>query len=274
MTSSSPDAPPLPPPHIDVIDLPPALRQKVGLAVTPGDKLGLVGASSFSSRLVSGNGTYVRQGQIRASVVGTVVVVRASLSVRGGGDDANENDNIGGKNGGGGRRWIVSVVPSKRSSSSYDDDRRKRPRVGSMILGRVTRVIRLSHAFVDMIATIPENVTSNGEGKGGRQCGDMIVLPYREPYSGTLRLGEMRSGTSSIELRIEECVRPGDVLLARVHAMGEREYVLSTAESELGVVRAVCESSGMMMEAISWKEMRCPVTMAKEGRKVAKPRLG
>jgi hypothetical protein len=40
------------------------------------------------------------------------------------------------------------------------------------------------------------------------------------------------------------------------------------------ILYVVFESSGMMMEAISWKEMRCLVTMAKEGRKVAKPRLG
>ncbi len=145
-------------------------------------------------------------------------------------------------------------------------------------------MIRPSHAFVDMIAAITENdasttttttTTTTTEG-GGRRArrGELIVLPYREPYSGTLRLGEIRSGSSSVELRIEECVRPGDLLLARVHAMGEREYVLSTASAELGVVRAVCEGSGIAMEAISWKEMRCPVTLAREGRKVAKPRLG
>ena len=60
--------------------------------------------------------------------------------------------------------------------------------------------------------------------------------------------------------------------MARIHANGEREYILTTAEAELGVIQAICESSGCVMQPISWKEMICPVSKVKEGRKVAKPR--
>jgi exosome complex component CSL4 len=217
--------------------------------VTPGDRLGLVvcgggGVGGVSARgggapLVPGQGTYVRQGQILASVVGTVWC-------------ASDGE------GGGEGRWIVGVAHERAGSTSYDDDRRRRPRVGSVVLGRVTRVVRPSHASVDIIAVVPDDRPS--------------VLTLREPYPATLRR-EMVRPKSSLEVLIEECVRPGDVILARVHADGEREYVLTTAEAELGVVRAICEGSGMTMEAVSWKEMRCPVTLAREGRKVAKPRL-
>ena len=96
-------------------------------------------------------------------------------------------------------------------------------------------------------------------------------MPLHEPFTGTLRQNELRPN-SSLEVKIEECVRPGDVVLARVHDYGERDYVLSTVKAELGVIRAICESSGCEMRPVSWKEMRCPVSGAKEGRKVAKPR--
>ncbi|KAL3808358.1 hypothetical protein ACHAXA_003846 [Cyclostephanos tholiformis] len=258
----------------DVVVLPPTLRQKVGSTVIPGDKLGIVGVittggaggigggppSSSTSRsslqLVSGSGTYVRRGHIRASVVGTVC---ASLVRR---CDDDDGDGGGGR-GGSSPSCRRNRAPPPTTTIDVDDREWDRSYSGS-------------YASVDMIAIVIDDGTSMGGG-GGQEIGNMIVLPYREPYSGTLRLGELRSGGggggSSVELRIEECVRPGDLLLARVHAMGEREYVLSTAEAELGVVRAICESSGMTMEAVSWKEMRCPVTLAREGRKVAKPRL-
>jgi exosome complex component CSL4 len=47
---------------------------------------------------------------------------------------------------------------------------------------------------------------------------------------------------------------------------------LSTAENELGVIKAVSASSGEVMIPISWKEMQCPKTKVKEARKCAKPK--
>ena len=49
-----------------------------------------------------------------------------------------------------------------------------------------------------------------------------------------------------------------------------RSYYLSTAKVDLGVVFARSATSGTPMMPISWKEMQCPVTKAKELRKVAK----
>jgi exosome complex component CSL4 len=150
-----------------------------------------------------------------------------------------------------------------------------------LVLGRVTRVARPSHASIDIVAILPDDNNNNNNndksdnddiGQGNGQMIQPLVIPLLEPYTGTLRQGEIKP-KSSLEVRIEECFRPGDVILARIHAEGEREYILSTAEAELGVVRAVCEGSGVQMEAMSWKEMRCPISLAREPRKVAKPRL-
>jgi exosome complex component CSL4 len=235
---------------------PPQIRHKVGTAAAPGDRLGPYaapaprGGCGGGARLVPGGGTYARRGHIVACVAGTVSARRLL-------DDHDD--------GGGGGRWAISVVPERRPSSPSRGGGIRRPGVGSVVLGRVTRVSRPSHASVDIIAAVPPN-----EGAGGGRT-RRIVVPYREPHPGILRQGEMRP-KSSLDVRVEECVRPGDVVLARVHADGERDYILSTAEAELGVVRAVCEGSGQVMEPVSWKEMRCPVTGARERRKVAKPR--
>lgn len=54
--------------------------------------------------------------------------------------------------------------------------------------------------------------------------------------------------------------------MARIHALGggeKNDYILSTAETELGVVKATCESSGYELQPISYKEMECPVTKVK-----------
>ena len=240
----------------------PNLRHQVGTIVTPGDRLGL----SARGTLVPGAGTYVRQGQICASVLGTV----STTPVIDDGEGMEQGENCIGSS-----KWIVSVIRSGKTCQQH------RPQVGMIVLGRVTRVVRPSHASIDIVAIIPENNSNSNNNdesdndyieQGGGRIMRPLVIPLIEPNTGTLRQGEIKP-KSSLEVRIEECVRPGDVILARIHAEGEREYILSTAEAELGVVRAVCEGSGVLMEAMSWKEMRCPVTLAREGRKVAKPRL-
>eukprot|EP01083_Nonionella_stella_P132966 404310_1 len=93
----------------------------------------------------------------------------------------------------------------------------------------------------------------------------------REHHSGIIRKEDVRIGATE-EIQILESFRPGDVLVAKIISLGDsRRYYLSTAENELGVIRAVCSTSGEVMAPISWKEMQCPKTNAKEPRKCAKP---
>lgn len=240
------------------------LRHKLGTIVTPGDRLG----SSLATRnknitLLSGKGTYIRQGHLYASLLGTLCA-------------AKHNDG----NNDGGEKWIIHIDPegsdggSLTSSSSYANNSTTAtcPRVGMLVLGRVTRVVRPSHAMVDIVAIVPDDDDNDdNDNNKNKKSSSPFILPLHEPFSGTLRQNEIRPN-SSLEIRIEECVRPGDILLARIHANGEKDFILTTAESELGVIQAICEGSGCEMVAISWKEMVCPVTKVKEGRKVAKPR--
>ena len=242
----------------------PTLRHEIGATVTPGDRLGL--ATRNKTILIASKGTYLRQGHVYASLLGKLCVTKHQV---------NHNDNMEEDE----DKWIISVQSEKSvsSSSSYmnNSSRSICPEVGMLIVGRVTRVMRPTQASIDIVAIVPEDdVKSNNNLQNNDNNTSTIsnqIIPLHEPFSGILRQNEIRPN-SSLEVRIEECIHPGDVILARIHANGEREYILTTAEAELGVIQAICESSGCVMQPISWKEMICPVSKVKEGRKVAKPK--
>ena len=70
---------------------------------------------------------------------------------------------------------------------------------------------------------------------------------------------------------MNESYRTGDIIRATVISLGdERNYYISTAGNELGVVITKSEVGNAMVPA-SWKEMRDVTTGKGESRKVAKP---
>ena len=88
---------------------------------------------------------------------------------------------------------------------------------------------------------------------------------------GMVRREDMRLSEVD-QLVVRECFRPGDIIKARVISLGDsRQYYLSTADVELGVILAKCEHSETMLVPRSWKEMENPQTKNRELRKVAKP---
>lgn len=76
---------------------------------------------------------------------------------------------------------------------------------------------------------------------------------------------------SPVQVEVYKSFRPSDIVLAKVISLGDVQsnYLLSTAENELGVVVARSEA-GVQMVPISWCEMQCPRTHTKEFRKVAR----
>lgn len=241
------------------------LGKKLGTTVTPGDRLGnILALRNKGTQIIAGAGTYVHHGHLFASITGQVM---ASLAVEQQDDDNTDDNN----------KWIVSIQQTQRQrpQSAYAKSSTGIcPMVGSLILGRVTRVVRPSYANVDIIAIVPssDNNEQQQQQQTNQRSQQPYLIPFHEPFTGTLRQNEIKP-QSAIELEISDCVRPGDIILARIHALGgEKEYILSTAETELGVVKATCESSGYELQPISYKEMECPVTKVKEGRKVAKPK--
>ncbi|NWR33049.1 EXOS1 protein, partial [Tachuris rubrigastra] len=93
--------------------------------------------------------------------------------------------------------------------------------------------------------------------------------PLKSTFRGTIRREDIRA-TEKDKVEVYKSFRPGDIVLAKI-SLGDAQsnYLLSTAENELGVVVARSEA-GVQMVPISWCEMQCPRTHTKEFRKVAR----
>jgi exosome complex component CSL4 len=143
-------------------------------------------------------------------------------------------------------RSIVSVQPHRPLASLQVLS------VGQIVLCRILRVSS-PQAVVEILA-------NEAAGK------------IHSPSEGSIPREEcVKSGAATRE--VHECFQPGDIVLAKILSSGDsRKYILTTAESELGVIHALCHSSGKPMIPCSWKEMECPETSVKEPRKCAKPR--
>ncbi|KAF7689303.1 exosome complex component CSL4 [Silurus meridionalis] len=94
--------------------------------------------------------------------------------------------------------------------------------------------------------------------------------PLKDRFRGTIRKEDVRA-TEKDKVETYKSFRPGDIVLAKVISLGDVQsnYLLTTAENELGVVVAHSEA-GVQMVPISWCEMQCPRTHNKEFRKVAR----
>ncbi|KFV47074.1 Exosome complex component CSL4, partial [Tyto alba] len=91
--------------------------------------------------------------------------------------------------------------------------------------------------------------------------------PLKSTFRGTIRFACFLP----LQVEVYKSFRPGDIVLAKVISLGDAQsnYLLSTAENELGVVVARSEA-GVQMVPISWCEMQCPRTHTKDFRKVAR----
>lgn len=125
------------------------------------------------------------------------------------------------------------------------------PTVGDQIVGRITRT-NPRQATLDILAV----------GASGQQ-------PFREPFQALIRQQDIRA-TEIDKVKVAESFRVGDIVRGVVISLGdERNYYVSTARNEFGVVIARSEGGGIMVP-ISWREMKDLRTGITEARKVAK----
>lgn len=91
----------------------------------------------------------------------------------------------------------------------------------------------------------------------------------QQPLKGVIRKADVRAMEKD-SVVVFDSFRPGDLVRTRVISLGEgNQYVLSTAENELGVFAAHSEDGGVLVP-VSWCEMQCSKTGLNEKRKVAK----
>ena len=213
----------------------PRLRVKPGTKVAPGDRIG-------SARTVQpGAGTYIRGGHIFASAVGTLTLQPLSQQ-----EATTENDAKSSRMAEAATHEVSIVLEKGRNYASSQV-----LAVGHKVLGKIVR-IQTQHALVEIVAS---------EDVGG----------LKEHHWGIIRKEDVRVAATE-EVSMYDCFRPSDIVLAKIISLGDsRRYFLSTAENELGVIRAL-SPSGEVMVPLNWKEMECPKTKIKELRKVAKPK--
>lgn len=86
-----------------------------------------------------------------------------------------------------------------------------------------------------------------------------------------VRFQDITSSAELGKLQMQQLFRPGDVVLARVLSLGDRRnFYLTTAASELGVIYAKSEDADAPLVPISWNSMQCSETGVVESRKVAR----
>lgn len=171
------------------------------------------------------------------------------------------------------------IIQSERQGSAI-------PSVGQIIVGRVVRLTS-RYASVEICVIEGQKKTFSG-------TQDNRNIWLQDPFKATLRSTDIwPSDIKDAPALISQAVRPGDLIRACIISVGDAStgFLISIArcvvisdqtnsptvqsiESEdphLGVIYALCESSGNPLQPISWNQMRCPVTGICELRKPAKP---
>lgn len=122
--------------------------------------------------------------------------------------------------------------------------------------------------YVGCIATAKVSILGPRYAKCSILCVDSSLLSHE--FMGILRKEDIiEAGKEKAE--IHSCVRPGDIILARVIGFGENQtsFLLSTAEPQLGVVSGMGDL-GERMTPVSFNEVCSVTTGVIEPRKVAK----
>mmetsp|Transcript_22688 Transcript_22688/g.51195 ORF Transcript_22688/g.51195 Transcript_22688/m.51195 type:complete len:246 (+) Transcript_22688:34-771(+) len=183
----------------------------------------------------AGAGTRENAGYVFAAVAGRVT------RVPGGGED--------------GSLETVSVAHFKRPLNHHGAEAAGSglpgiPRVGEVVLGRVVRIT----AQMVNVSVI---------------CVGESVL--RQPCGGCIRVEDVFPGdVDHSAVQMPNCFRPGDVVRARIIAMGDsRAYFLTTAEVDLGVIWTRGPAHEVMVP-VAWDQVASPESGATQTRKAAK----
>jgi len=189
-----------------------------------------------SDEIRKGAGTYEKDGRVYGSVLGV-----ESRTAAAEGDEDN--------------RPTVSVTHWRRKpSNGTTANGTTVPVVGQSVMGRVTR-ITAGVANVDII------------------CVDQRVLPV--PSAGIIRVEDVfPADVDHSAVQMTNCFRPGDVVRARIMAMGDtRQYYLTAAAADLGVAWTR-DPAGEILLPVAWDQVASPVSGSAQARKAAKPLEG
>ena len=157
---------------------------------------------------------------------------------------------------------IISRDPATHDSKSLRSS--TLPAVGSKVLCRVTRVQQRQVIASILVIEPSDNFTSFDQATYSAATNEDLQ------FQAIMRKEDVRAYEKD-KIVLNDMFRAGDIICANVISLGdERNYYVSTAGNEYGVVVATSEDGNAMIPA-SWKEMRDVVSGVGEARKVAKP---
>ena len=238
-----------------------------------------------TSSYVSGPGTHICESQIIASLPGrpTVLPSCTSNSVsKAGKGPTKDKPTI----------TVPRLLPSPTYASvpsANISNTNILPKVGSIVLAKVLRVrtrqvdvgiLCVGEVVGDERKEEEEEEEKEGGGGGGLEGkktkdsnrfygGRMNVCA--DEWPAVVRREDIRA-TEKDKVVCADGFRVGDVIRGLVISLGDQaNYYLSTARNELGVILARSSEAGNLMEPVSWREFRDPLTGLREERKVAKP---
>ncbi|KAJ9613544.1 exosome 3'-_5 exonuclease subunit ski4 (Csl4) [Cladophialophora chaetospira] len=196
---------------------------------------------STTQHHLPGPGTHIHDNSILASIIGTSLIRPAQSKSS---------------------KPTISVPRQATSTTNTSS----LPKVRSHVLCRVTRV-RQRELNASILTVVTPSASPPSPGS---------IIPYTHittedlQFQAILRKEDIRTHADA-NTTITQSYRVGDIVLAQVISLGdERNYYVSTAGNEFGVVVATSEA-GNAMVPVSWREMRDVVTGIGETRKVAKP---
>ncbi|EHY53196.1 hypothetical protein ABEF92_002169 [Exophiala dermatitidis] len=235
--------------------------------VVPGQVLG------NTSSHVPGPGTHVYENNIVASIIGRPVVLSSpaaadtSAKTKTNNTSTSTNKPIISVPHSGTAGEGVTPTPTNTITTSStiggsggSTNTTLLPKVGSTVLVRITRVQqRQISASILVVDPSPNDITSYTR-----------VTDDDLQFQAVLRREDIRTHEKD-KIVMNDMYRVGDIVRAMVISLGdERNYYISTAGNEFGVVVATSDAGNAMVPA-SWREMRDVVTGQAESRKVAKP---
>jgi exosome complex component CSL4 len=239
-TAAPPSLPPIVKPAISAAAVPQSTVSAVDVkaaiaksALVPGEIV------CPAAGVVVGDGCYVSNESIRASVVGKACFV--SFAAQG------PEGMVG----------TVTVAPLK---SIQNKKSIVVPHVGSIVHGKVTRVTStMVHVRLLVVGDVPVGSASEAPAAAASDSG----------FTGVIKQENCRD--SDVDKAVlSELFRPGDMVRAVVISLGtRRSYFLATAAVDTGVVLAHSEA-GHVMRPLAHDKMVCSVTGIREGRKVAR----
>ena len=154
---------------------------------------------------VGGEGTYMKDGHLRASLLGYAVYEETS-------DSQMKRINI--------------ISPSRGKTSE------KVINVGDIVVAQVVK-LGINQLNVEILAV-----------------GDIVL---KDVSKGVIRREDIRLSEVD-KLVVRECFLPGDIIKAQVISLGDaRQYYLSTAAVDLGVILAKSCKDGTILVPFSWK---------------------